>query len=131
MPGTERKSEQVVQLRLGQRVIVEAVLPIPQVAQGGREDQRPALEELERYINVHWPQICNLPGGKFEDSTDLASERDTDDLVGILNQFGVGRNGVFDRTKKKLIRHGASPEDAGMYANELADFLLKQNLAEK
>lgn len=131
MPGIERKGGGVVQLQLGQRVVVEAVLPIPQVARGSKEDQRPAFEELEKYINAHWLQIRNLPGGRFEDMTDLTIEPDTSGLLDILKKFEVDQKGVFDYTNKKLIRRGASPEDARMYAEAFADFLSKQNLAEE
>lgn len=119
MPGTER----VVQLRLGERVIVHAV-PFPvERARLRREDMRPAFEELERYVFLHWEQIRYLRGGKVDDATDLATEKDTFPLIEILKQFGATSEEIGRETQKILLKRGLSDREAVLHACSFSDFL--------
>lgn len=119
MPGAER----VVQLRLGERVIVQSV-PFPVYERAGRrEDMRPAFEELERYIGLHWEQIRYLRGGKVDDATGLATEKDTFPLIEILRQFGITSDTIEYETKKILLKRGLSHREAVLHACSFSDFL--------
>lgn len=118
------KAERVVQLRLGEKVVVQAVpFPIPEKA-GRREDQEPAFKQLEKFVGLHWDKIQHLRGGKFEDETDLATEPDTFPLVEMLKQFEVTPEDVRCATKRILTRNlGLSTRDAGLHAQAFSDFL--------
>lgn len=119
MSGAER----VVQLRLGEKVIVQAV-PFPILERRGRrEDQRPAFEELERYVGLHWEQIRYLRGGKVDDAADLATEKDTFPLIETLKQFNVTSDEIERETQKILLKCGLSDREASLHAQALNDFL--------
>lgn len=119
MTGTER----IVQLRLGEKVIVQAVpWPVPERS-SRREDMRPVFQELERYIGLHWEQIRYLAGGRVEDATDLVIERDTLQLVEILKQFGTSAEEIERETKKILLKRGMSDREALLHAQAFSGFL--------
>lgn len=119
MAGTER----VVQLQLGETVVVKAVpFPVPEKA-GQREDQKPAFEELEWYVSKHWGMIRNLRSGEFNDDVNLATEPDTFPLIEILKQFGVTPDQVRKETKKILEGQGLATREAGLHARAFGDFL--------
>lgn len=116
-------TERVVQLRLGEKVIVQAVpWPAPE-RPGRREDMRPAFQELERYVGLHWEQIRYLAGGRVEDAIDLIIEKDTAQLVEILEQFGATPEEVERETKKILLKRGVSDREALLHAQAFSGFL--------
>lgn len=113
-----------VEIKPGQEVVVKAVSTrIEPPSFGTREDQRPAFEELERYVQRHSDQIRNLAGGRFEDDADLATEGDAHQLIEILSQFHITSEEVLAETKKILTRAGLSERQARLRAQAFSDFL--------
>lgn len=117
-----------VEIKPGQQVTVKAVPWIKLPDFGTREDQRPAREELERYIRLKDEQIGHLLGGRYEDTIDLAVEPETTHLVEILRQFGVSKDIVCEWGRKSWQERGVPTRRAKQRAEALSNFLVSQNL---
>lgn len=117
-----------VEIKPGQQVVVKVVPEINLPDFGTREDQRPAFEELERFIRLKDEQIGNLRGGRFEDTTDLAIDPATTHLVEILRQFRVSKKAIYKWANKFWQDMGMPARQAKQRSGAFSDFLVSQNL---